>query len=138
MRSEILGTILSVRAVEDSIRATHKYTKGLFSSHSKHPVQGEDTPSAVVTEFYEVYPDTDLDEILPLGEVITQSLDWLWGDVPCVDVRFMYDYRGGSKAKIVVRGGAAAIAELRKGIPGFGDALDTVKRNGVVKAEIKP
>ena len=60
MRSEFVGSILAVRAVEDTIRATKKYTKGAFSKPPQHPIQGMDFPSRVLTEYYEVYPDTEV------------------------------------------------------------------------------
>ena len=131
MKSEYNGSILAVRAVEDAIRATRKYTKGAFSRRAKHPqtpVQG-DAPSAVLTEYYEVYPDTDLEEILPLGKAFWETLAWLGGAIPHVDVRFLYDYRGGDKAKVVIWGGNGVIQALENGIPGFTEALAAVKVN---------
>ena len=46
--SEFNGNILDVRAVEDSIRATRKYTEGVKTIFKKHPVQGMDFPSPVL------------------------------------------------------------------------------------------
>lgn len=132
MRSEFSGSILAVRAVEDCIRATHKYTKGLknpLRSQSKHPVaiQGEDFASAVLTEHYEVYPDTDLEEIMPLGQAIWRTLDWLGGDILHIGVQFHYDYRGVNKAKVTIEGGNGVVRALETGIPGFAEALAVVK-----------
>lgn len=132
MKSEFSGSILAVRAVEDCIRATHKYTKGAFSRRAKHPqaaVQG-DAPSAVLTEYYEVYPDTDLEEILALGQAFWKTLAWLGGDIPLVDVRFLYDYRGEDKAKVIIWGGNGVVKALENGIPGFTEALAAVMANG--------
>lgn len=135
MRSEFSGDILTVRAVEDCIRATHKYTKGLknpLSGQPKHPtaIQGEDFASAVLTEHYEVYPDTDLEEIMPLGQAIWKTLDWLGGDILHIGVQFRYDYRGGNKAKVTIEGGNGVVHALEDGIPGFAEALAAVAVNG--------
>ncbi len=135
MRSEFSGSILDIRGVEDCIRATHKYTKGLknpLSGRSRPPaaIQGEDFASAVLTEHYEVYPDTDLEEIMPLGQAIWKTLDWLGGDILHIGIQFRYDYRGGSKAKVTIEGGNGVIHALEDGIPGFTEALAKVKPNG--------
>ncbi len=134
MRTEFSGSILAVRAVEDSIRATHKYTEGLKNllSRAKHPaaIQGGDFPSAVVTKHYEVYPDTDLEEIMPLGQTIWKTLDWLGGDILHIGVQFHYDYRGGSRAKVTIEGGNGVVHALEDGIPGFTEALAAVGVNG--------
>lgn len=144
MRTEFSGSILAVRAVEDCIRATHQYTKGLknpLSGRTKRPVaiQGEDFPSAVLTEHYEVYPDTDIEEIMPLGQAIWKTLDWLGGDVVHIGVQFRYDYRGGNregdKAKVTIEGGNGVIRALEVGIPGFTEALATV---GAVNGDSTP
>ncbi len=122
--NELRGNIGDVRSIEDSIRATHKYTEGIRTIRTKHPIQGEEFPSKVVTKFYEVYPDTELRWEMPAGEVI----DWLWGDVLCIDVLFRYDYRA-NRASVEIRDGSKAIQELARAIPGFKDALATVKNS---------
>ncbi len=134
MKSEFVGSIATVRDVEDSIRATRRYTKGVFSKPAAHPspIQGSDFPSRVLTEYYEVYPDTDVHWDMPAGV----ALDWLWGDVTHIDVLFFYDYRV-NKAKVVVRGGAEAVEELTKGIPRFGDTLAKVVAGAHEEAETK-
>ena len=114
MKSEFAGNIVSVRAVEDCIRATKKYTKGVFRKQVQHPIQGEDFPSKVLIEFYEVYPDVEVSWNMPVGK----ALDWLWGDVACIDVLFKYDYRV-NKAEVVIKDGAVAVKKLAEGIPGF-------------------
>lgn len=121
MRSEYRGELLAVRAVEDCIRATRKYTKGAFSRRSTAPIQGDNFPSKVLTEYYEVYPELEISWDMPAR----QAIDWLWGDYVHIDVRFRYDYREG-KAEVIIYGGQRAIEDLAKGIPGFKDYLDKV------------
>lgn len=120
MKSEFTGDILSVRAVEDCIRVTHKYTKGAFTRKVVHPVQDTKTPvkSRVLTEHYEVYPETEISWDMRASDA------WalLWGDVVMIDVKFQYDYRS-NKSEVTVHGGRAAVSELCSGIPGLEDAL---------------
>ncbi len=124
-RSEFKGTIIAVRAVEDCIRATKKYTEGIRTIHRKHPIQGEDFPSRMFCKYYEVYPDVELSWDMPAGV----ALDWLWGETPCIDVLFSYDYRV-NKASVIVHDGPKAVQELTKAIPDFDGALARVTANG--------
>ena len=124
-RSEYVGTIMNVRAVEDTIRATKKYTKGAFSKSVQHPIQGEDFPSRVLTEYYEVYPDLEVGWDMPAAD----GWAWVWGDTPHIDVLFKYYYQQ-DKAIMVVRGGNGVVKLLEDGIPGFDDALGKVAQNG--------
>ena len=119
--SEFTGNIESVRAVEDCIRATKKYTEGIGTMRKQHPIQGEDFPSKVFCKYYEVYPEIELSWDMPAGV----ALDWLWQDTLCLDVIFKYDYRANI-ASVVVRDGAKAIKELIKAIPKFGVALAAI------------
>ena len=121
MRSEFVGSILAVRAVEDTIRATKKYTKGAFKSPVKHPIQGEGFPSRVLTEYYEVYPDTELGWDMPASE----GWAWVWGDTPHIDVLFKYNYQR-DKAIVIIHGGNGVVKLLGEGIPGFEEALGKV------------
>ena len=123
--SEYKGTIIAVRDVEDSIRATRKYTEGVLTQRSKHPIQGLDFPSKSFCKYYEVYPDVEISWDMPASTAI----DLLWGDVPIVHVLFKYDYRD-NKASVNVEAGSAAVALLKKGIPGFTEALGKVMANG--------
>jgi len=125
MRSEFVGSILDVRAVEDCIRATKKYTKGAFSKATQHPMQGVEFPSRVLTEYYEVYPETEISWDMPASEAI----DWLWGDVPHIDVLFKYSYPT-NKAWVIIHGGDGIVHDLEKGIPGFTGAMAKVIANG--------
>lgn len=122
---EYIGKIPRIRAVEDSIRATKKYTKGAFKSNVHHPMQGEGFPSKVLFEYYEVYPEVSVRGgafwDLPVGV----ALDWLWGDTPCVNVVFKYDYRE-NKASISIAGGDGAVKMLAKAIPNFSKVLADV------------
>ena len=116
---ELTGNIGDIRAVEDCIRSTKKYTEGIGTIRSKHPVQGEEFPSKVFVKHYEVYPNTEISWDMPAGI----ALDWLWHDVTCIDVTFKYDYRI-NKASVSVREGQKAVKELVRTIPDFGDALE--------------
>ena len=124
MRSEFTGCIMTVRAVEDCIRATKKYTKGAFTRESKHPIQGEDFPSKVLTEYYEVYPDTEISwEMLA-----SDAWAWVWGDTPHIDMRFLYNYNS-NKGKIVIFGNNGVVNMLREGIPNFTNAISKLTIN---------
>jgi len=130
MRNEFVGTVLDVREVEDCIRSTRKYTKGVFRKAVHHPVQGEDFPSKVVTEYYEVYPDLDLGQEKSLWGALLDFSDWLWGETPHIDLRFHYNYPK-NLAMVVVFGGNGVVKLLEEGIPGFGEALGKVIENRV-------
>ena len=115
---EIRGNILAIRSLEDCIRATKKYTEGIQTIRKTHPVQGEELPSRVFYKYYEVYPDMEVG----LDMAVKDFADWVWGDTPCVDVMFHYDYRV-NKASVLVKDGDGVIKKLMESIPGFGDAL---------------
>lgn len=132
MRNEYVGSILKVRAVEDTIRATKKYTKGAFKSSVQHPIQGEEFPSRVLTEYYEVYPDLDLETKMPAWDAMMTFSDWVWGDTPHIDVLFKYNY-GRDRAIVIIHGGNGVVELLGEGIPGFEEALGKVVENGNVK-----
>ena len=121
---EVYGTIISIRALEDCIRATKKYTEGIRTIRKTHPVQGDDFPSQVFYKYYEVYPDMEVG----LDMDVKDFFDWLWRETPCIDVMFHYDYRA-NKASVLVRDGAEAINKLIRSIEGFGDALRDI--NGI-------
>jgi len=123
MRTEYVGNIAAVREIEDTIRVTKKYTKGAFTRPAQHPIQGGDFPSRVLTEYYEVYPDTEISWDMPAGVAI----DWLWGEVMHIDVLFQYDYRA-NKATMIVKGSNGVVGELIKGIPNMGKAMTQVER----------
>ena len=112
------SNILLVRDLEDTIRATKKYTKGAFSKAVSHPIQGEQFPSKVLTEYYEVYPDLEIGWDMRAGD----AWAWVWGDVVHIDITFLYDYRD-NKAKVTIHGGKDAMEKLKEGIPGFKSIL---------------
>ncbi len=116
---EFTGNIANVRAVEDTTRATKKYTEGIASMGDHHPVQGEDFPSRVFRKYYEVYPETEISWDMPAGA----ALDWLWHDVPCVNVLFFYDYRANRAVMTVKEDSPDIVNELIKAIPGMREAL---------------
>lgn len=129
MRTEYSGDILAVREIEDCIRATKKYTKGAFRKPVRHPIQGEEFPSKVLTEYYEVYPDFDLEEKTSLWSAALNMADWLWGDITHIDIQFHYTYKE-NLARMVVYGGNGTVQMLKDGIPGFGDAISKLSRGG--------
>lgn len=112
------GNIGDIRAVEDTIRATKKYTEGVFTPKKVYPVQGEEFASRTFCKRYDVYPDIDVSWEMPVGSALT----WLFGNVVYVEVTFKYDYRA-NKAEILVKGGPNAVKELARAIPGFSETL---------------
>jgi len=124
-KGEYSGGILSVRAVEDSIRVTKRYTEGVKTIFKKHPVQGMDFPSPVFCKYYEVYPDMEISWDMSTGSFI----EWISGGTPCIDVMFHYDYRE-NRAFIEVRDGMKGVKRLSDAIPGFSSALARVVANG--------
>ena len=128
MRTEYKADILLVRDLEDTIRATKKYTKGAFAKATQHPtlIQGEQFPSKVLTEYYEVYPDLEIGWDMRAGD----AWAWVWGDVVHIDVTFLYDYRD-NKAKVTIHGGKGTVEELAGGIPGFRAVLERIRQSEV-------
>ena len=122
------GAIPEVRAVEDTIRATKKYTEGIGTIRIKHPVQGEAFHSRVFCKYYEVYPDIELSWDMPVGV----ALDWLWKETPCIDVTFKYDYRE-NRASVVIEDGTDAVFELERSVPKFRKTLAELSTNGTGK-----
>lgn len=125
MRSEFFGGILAVRAVEDTIRATKKYTKGAFTKAPQHPIQGGEFPSRVLTEYYEVYPDVEVGWSMS----VIDAAFWLAGETPHIDILFKYNYQR-DKAIVIIHGGNGVAKLLGEGIPGFNEALAKVTENG--------
>ena len=125
-QSEFSGTIIAVRAVEDCIRATKKYTEGVSTMRTHHPIQGEgEFPSKKFVKYYEVYPEVDISWDMSAS----LALDWLWGETTCIDVLFNYDYRT-NKAEVIVKDGPVAVRQLAKAIPDFSESLAKVVANG--------
>ena len=129
---EFTGNIGCIRALEDCIRATKKYTEGIATMRKKHPVQGEDFPSKAFCKYYEVYPSLDVEVSwdMPAGV----ALDWLWREYTCIDVVFKYDYRV-NKATVTIKNENGGIKELVHAIPGFGKALKAIRHNEVEPVE---
>ena len=122
---EYSGNIIAIREIEDSIRATKKYKEFLGTMRAKHPIQGEDFPSAVVCKHYEVYPEMEVSFDMPFIDAVV----WLGLGTPIIGVKFKYDYRV-NKAEVEVRGGLEAVKALAKAIPGFSEAIAKVAING--------
>lgn len=123
-KSEFAGDVMTVRAVEDCIRATKKYTEGIGTFRVQHPVQGEEFLSKVFCKYYEVYPDVDVSH-MSAGTI----LEWLTGYKEHIEVVFRYDYRS-DKGSVVVVDGMFAVKKLANSIPKFSDALTKVIMNG--------
>ncbi len=121
MKREYNGSILAVRAVENCIRATGKYTE--VGQRPSAAVQG-DAPSAVLTKHYRVRPDIDVEEMMSLGQAIWKTFSWLSGE--SIRIQFHYDYREDDKAKVTIEGGNGGVCALESGIPGFTAALAAV------------
>lgn len=116
----VKGNIESVRAVEDSIRATKRYTEGLLTRRRRHPIQGESFPSNTFTKIYEIYLDSDFphwDD--PAGKLI----DWLKSRA--IVIHFYYDYRNNVAS---VLGYNSNFKELGKVIPSFKRALYSINQ----------
>lgn len=118
MRIEYVGNILNTRQVEDTVRATKKYTKGAFTRAARHPMQGEDFPSKVLTEYYEIYPDIELSWDMPARD----AWAWVWGDTPHIDVRFHYNYTN-NEGRVIVFGNNGVVNMLGESILGFTKAI---------------
>ena len=131
MKTIYKSSILLVRDLEDTIRATRKYTQGAFSKAVKHPqkIQGEQFPSRVLTTYYEVYPDLEIGWDMRAGD----AWAWVWGDVVHIDIIFLYDYRE-NKAKVTIHGGEDAMEKLKEGIPGFKAILAEITRADSMEA----
>lgn len=124
--AEFTGNIMSIRAVEDCIRATNKYKEYLGTMAKRHPVQGGDFHSDLFCKRYEVYPEMEVGWDMS----IVDAIFWLGSGTPAVDVVFKYDYRRNNghgqsldRAWLVVRNGRDAVMLLADCIPGFSDAL---------------
>ena len=124
MRQEFTGNIITVREVEDCIRATKKYKKVLFRKVVQHPIQGEDFPSRVLTEYYEIYPEMEVGWNMAASDFF----DWVWGDTPHIDVRFHYNYQE-NKGRIIIFGNNGVLDMLKEGIPNFNILIIKLKRN---------
>lgn len=127
------GSIPAVQAVEDSIRATKKYTEGIRTMREHRPIQGEKFSSRKFCKHYEVYPTLEVGWDMS----IIDAIFWLGKGISCVNVLFEYDYRD-NKARVSVEDGQGAERELISAIPGFKDALDRIKisNNGHEKATV--
>ena len=121
---EFKSTIMQIRAVEDCIRATKKYTEGIETVRKHHPIQGEGFPSRMFCKYYEVYPEMDITWEMKADKAI----DWLWGDTKHINLVFKYDYRV-NQASLTVIHGNGALLELKKAIPGFDKTLVGLESN---------
>jgi hypothetical protein len=128
MRNEFTGDIMSIRAVEDCIRASRKYTECLFTKVNKHPepIQGEEFPSRVLTKNYEVYPDVEAGWNMS----IIDAAFWLADRPGHIDVRFSYSYTL-NRGRVVIYGSDNVVQLLKDSVPNLEDALTKLCPNGV-------
>ena len=119
---EFKSNIIKIRAIEDSIRATKKYTEGIETVRKQHPIQGEGFPSKVFCKHYEVYPEMEITWDMNADKAI----DWLWGDTEHINLMFKYDYRV-NQASMSVLSGNGALNELKKSIPNFSNLLADIE-----------
>ena len=118
------GNVFTIRAIEDCIRATRKYSEGIRTKRKHHPhseIQGEDFPTPVFIKYYEVYPDMEIGWDMQVSDF----LDWLWQDTLCIDIWFHYDYRC-NKGSIEIRDGQEAVKKLEDTIPSFKKSIQVV------------
>lgn len=111
---EFTGSVLAIRAIEDCIRASHKFNKYFRLNRGHHPTQGEDFPSNKFYERYEVYPDIEWGIDMQLTDLLILA----GHGAPIVNVVFNYDYRV-DKASMVVEGKLGGLEKLLDGIPGL-------------------
>lgn len=140
-RVEFAGDLSIIRDIEDCIRATRKYTEGVLTRRTKHPLPTPGAnlfPSRAFCKYYEVYPELDFEVGWDMDA--SHLLEWLRQHT-CIDVNFFYDYRK-MRATVRVYGGSKAVAALEHMVPGFTDRLARVvctstKRTGAVEHEAK-
>lgn len=118
------GSIPDVQLLEDSIRATKKYTEGIRTKREHRPIQGAEFSSRKFCKYYEVYPTLEVGWQMS----IIDAIFWLGKGVSCVDVLLEYDYRS-NKARVIMDG-EHEVQELKQAIPGFRDAIERVIANG--------
>ena len=118
------GDVVTIRDVEDAIRATRKYTKGKLTVPQRDQArQGDGFAAKAVTEYYEVYPSVDIS----LEMKASDAWAWVWGDVEHIDVIFTYSYTN-NKARCIVHGRNGQVNRLSEGIPGFGKAIEKANK----------
>jgi hypothetical protein len=121
MKIDYSGNITEIRAVEDCIRATKKYTEGLMSKKHPQQIQGADFPSRVLHKHYEIYPNVpEISWNMP----VNTAIDWLYSDTPCINVSFRYDYRT-NYATVIIHDDRA-VSDLNRVVPGFSKAIQAL------------
>jgi len=124
----ITGNIDDISEIENCIRKTKKYTKGAFRKRIDYPIQGEEFPSKMHSDYYEVYPDVEVRDGAIWDLAASVAWAWVWGDVRHIDVIFQYDFRA-NEASMMVRDGPDAVKELVAAIPKFGKAVEDAKKH---------
>jgi hypothetical protein len=129
MKIEYAGNITEIRAVEDCIRATKRYTEGILSKKHPQQIQGDDFPSRTLHKHYEFYPNvSEISWNMP----VNTAIDWLYSDTPCIKLSFRYDYRTNQATVIVADD--RDITELNKTVPGFDIAIQAVGKQIVISS----
>jgi hypothetical protein len=117
---ELTGWIKQVRAVEDSIRTSGKYTEAISTLGNNHPIQGSEFTSRMVTKKYEVYPDIKVDWDM---SALKAWAGLVFAETKMIDVVFRYDYRD-NHADVKIVDGEEGVEDLKKAIPGFREAIE--------------
>lgn len=122
---KINGSIAQIRDIEDTIRATKRYTEGLTMRRKDHPKQGDDMPSSAFARTLEVYLDSDFTQFdwdMDIRELINKRLEWLKSRATVL--RLWYDYPN-NRASLHLH--SYAVENLCESIPDFEAALYKVK-----------
>ncbi len=113
-----------MRNLEDSIRATKKYSEGVHIMATNHPIQGADFPSKKFCKYYEFYPDAEINSFWDVP---------VFGNYRVIGITFIYDYRINRAEVQMTR--KADMDELQKAIPSFGqNIVDVIASRNTVQA----
>ena len=127
----VTGSIQQIRMLEDCIRATSRYTEGIFTEQKEHPIQGKEFASKAFCKVYEVYPDNEI----PTFDSSIADLGNFLSNIRKLTVKFFYDYRSN---KATVKTENNGIDVLEKVIPHFKRFVVAIySRTEYVKEEAK-
>tara|TARA_Y100000310_G_scaffold344205_1_gene455710 strand:- start:299 stop:742 length:444 start_codon:yes stop_codon:yes gene_type:complete len=122
---KIKGNITQIRELEDSIRATNRYTEGLFTKKVKRPEQG-DMPSRAFSRLLEVYLDAEFMELdwdMAFMDYLNKSIEWFTSRATVI--KFWYDYRDNKAEMSVEETRINIICDV---IPGFAVSLAKIRQ----------
>ena len=127
---KVKSGVFNIRQLEDSIRATERYTEGLLTKERKHPIQGEEFTSKAFRKMYEIYPTHNIPKALrtnedePIKEFFPNFYKWITS--PAIQIYFYYDYRN-DKAELEYHD--KDLEQLIKVIPNFINILKRIHNN---------